>query len=345
VQLSPAILQAPLTLFLGAGASQPLGKPTMAPFVTGLVKKWEKRGSSNLGLFKHLADTCDGDLENILGELDTILHLRSFENLSAFVGGSYVNVDKTIARALRTSIEYEIIQEYSEIHVAEAMKIYKPLFDELFSKIDPDKHCLPIFTTNYDTAIEEFCELSDEYALVDGFRRAARDYVWDAAIFHGFRLVPMKRNVVLFKLHGSVNWMLVRARKEIVRTQPFHQQANASRYENVLIYPATHKVATTEPYFTAYDYYGRCCEHSQVLLTIGYSFRDYDALARLRSSLSFNPSLTVALLSPDCKTILERLPIDHSREVPIELYFGNKETAAIQSTALSNLLSIIRKST
>jgi len=109
----------------------------------------------------------------------------------------------------------------------------------------------------------------------------------------------MKKNVVLFKLHGSVNSMLVKARREIVRTQPFHQQADVMRYANVLIYPATHKVATTEPYFTAYDYCGRCCEQSQVLLTIGYSFRDYDALARLRSSLAFNPHLTLALLSPD----------------------------------------------
>ena len=265
----------------------------MAPFVTALASRMNKTGHRSLELFNHLAATCKGDLENILGELDAILNLRSFKSVSEVISGTYVNVDKKIAWNLRTEIEYEIVKEYSDIPSSLVMKVYKPFFDLVFSQIDPNRYCLPIFTTNYDTAVEEFCYLNQDYALVDGFMPDGRDYVWDGATFHSFHLVPQKKNIVLFKLHGSVNWIYVKAKREIFRTQPFHQQADTSKYSNILIYPATHKVATSEPYFTAYDYYGRCCERSQSPLTIGYSFRDYDALARLRSAQSFNQGLVV----------------------------------------------------
>jgi hypothetical protein len=344
VQLNSTILEAPLTLFLGAGASQPLGKPTMAPFVTALATKMDKSGHASLPLFNHLAATCKGDLENILGELDAILNLKSFSGVSTTVSGSYLSSDKSAAWRLRTEIEYEIVKEYSDISASLVAKVYEPFFDLVFSQIDPNRYCLPIFTTNYDTAIEEFCHLNQDYALVDGFIPDGRDYVWDGAAFHSFQLTPQKKNIVLFKLHGSVNWIYVKAKREIFRTQPFHQQADISKYSNVLIYPATHKVATAEPYFTAYDYYGRCCERSQSLLTIGYSFRDYDALARLRSAQSFNAGLTVALVSPDSKKILEGLLIDHHKEVPVELSFGDDQNLAGFSAAISAILSVLTKS-
>ena len=316
----------------------------MAPFVTALTSKMEQAKDANLNTFKYLASTCGEDLEHVLGELDAILNLKSFSAVSAFVSGSHLNVDKLTAWQLRTGIEREIIQEYSDIPSPLVMKVYKPFFDLIFSFVDPNRNCLPIFTTNYDMAIEEFCDLNRDYALVDGFRPEGRDYIWDASAFHSFDLIPQKRNIVLFKLHGSVNWMLVRAKKAILRTQPFHQQADAVRYSNVLIYPATHKVATTEPYFTAYDYYGRCCEHSQILLTIGYSFRDYDALARLRSAQSFNSALTLALLAPNCTEILDGLPIDHQRAVPLAMAFGDQQNLAGFATGMSSLLGGLVKS-
>ncbi|HTS13611.1 MAG TPA: SIR2 family protein [Candidatus Limnocylindrales bacterium] len=345
MELSAVIVQSPLTLFLGAGASQPLGKPTMRPFVQALFENMSKAKDQHLPLFSHLAATCENDLENILGELDAIISLKSAQSASMFYNGRYQEIESSVARALRTAIEYAVIQQYSEIPQPQLVEVYGPLFELIFSKLDSSRYCLPIFTTNYDTAIEEFCELYENYHLVDGFRATGRDYAWDPAQFHRFAIVPNKRNIVLFKLHGSVNWTFVKSKNAILRTQPFHQMIDAAKYRNVLIYPATHKVATDEPFFTAYDYYGRCCEHAEVLLTIGYSFRDYDALARLRSAMSVNPTLRVALLAPDCKEVLQRLPIDHHREIPLELFFGNKATAAQFSGAISKLLSSLTSTT
>jgi hypothetical protein len=335
--LSPIILQSPLTLFLGAGASQPLGKPTMQPFVRALA--FGIRGNDrDSWVLQHLIKRCGEDLENILGELDGIIHAKSFQVVSDVVEGSHLNISKEEADALRRSIEYQIIQQYSDISPTPLINLYKPLFDLIFAHVRMEKHCLPIFTTNYDTAIEEFCNLNEDYELVDGFRPSGRDNVWDSTQFHSFKLREGKKNIVLFKLHGSVDWIFVKAKKAIVRTQPFHEMADAGRYKNVLIYPAVHKVATDDPYFTAYDYYGRCCERSRLLLTIGYSFRDYDALARLRSAMSLNEELTLALLGPDAKKVLGGLPIDHTREVLLEFLFGAKETLGEVALGIRNLL-------
>jgi hypothetical protein len=321
VQLSSVITESPVSLFLGAGASQPLGKPTMQPFVYGLGPKLS--GEKLRELLKHLVSKCGEDLEQILAELDAITNLKSSE----MVYGSYANSQhnmRELAPKLRTAIEYEIIQTYSVIQLPQLLSLYSPLFDLVFSGLDQDKCCLPVFTTNYDPAIEDFCDArSQEYDLIDGFVQVGRQYVWDAKQFHSFKLNKAKRNVVLFKLHGSVDWLFVKRKKAIVRTEPFHQMVDEERYKNVLIYPAVHKVATDEPYFTAYDYYGRCCERSKILLTIGYSFRDYDALARLRSAMSFNSDLKVVLLAPDARAILAPLPLERERLVEVDQPFGS----------------------
>ena len=116
--------------------------------------------------------------------------------------------------------------------------------------------------------------------------------------------------------------LFVKSKNAIIRSRPFHQSIDSTKYKNILIYPAVHKVATDEPYFTAYDYYGRCCERSQLLLTIGYSFRDYDALARLRGAMSFNPKLVTVLMAPDAKQILDKLPMECGRLRELEYPFG-----------------------
>lgn len=292
----------------------------MKPFVSALRTALVNVEHQNL--LAYLVTKCGEDLERVLAELDGITQLKSSTEIDAVYAGAHHNIHR-LAGSLRTAIEYQIIQTYSVLPRADLLNLYSPVFDLIFSNIDPDKYCLPVFTTNYDPAIEEFCDSKPEsYDLTDGFAQVGREYIWNADQFHAFKLKGGKRNVVLFKLHGSVDWLFVRAKGAIVRTQPFHQMIDEQRYKNVLIYPAVHKVATDEPYFTAYDYYGRCCERSKFLLTIGYSFRDYDALARLRSAMSFNSDLTLLLLAPDSKDIIDSLPLRREQVIPIEHNFG-----------------------
>lgn len=330
--LSKDILDSPVCVFLGAGASQPLGMPTMQPFVQQLPGRL--RGGSSRPVLAHLVKECGEDLEKILAELDSITSLKSSTDVYAVFNGSQQNIAK-VAASLRYEIEYEIIQRYSDVKRQLVNDLYKPLFEFLFSLVNPAKHCLPIFTTNYDTAIEDFCEANaSDYEIVDGFLNRGREFVWSAGKFHNFSRPSGKRCIVLFKLHGSVDWVFVRAKNAIVRTPPFHQAIDANRYQNALIYPVVHKVATDEPYFTAYDYYGRCCERARELLTIGYSFRDYDALARLRSAMSFNSDLHLTLWDPVASAIRDNLPVDKGRITTLDSLFGDLDALLATKASL-----------
>jgi hypothetical protein len=205
-----------------------------------------------------------------------------------------------------------------------------------------DAACLPVFTTNYDPAIETFCALRhDEYQITDGFHYddATREHYWQESVFDGFRPTEGKRNMVLFKLHGSVDWLLVKSVDKIRRTAAMYDRLDADEYENVLIYPATRKIAVDEPYFTAYDYYQKCCERAKVCLVIGYSFRDYDALSRLRAAMSANPQLRLALVSPDAQIVLDRLPLPRNRKVPLSFVFGLPDHVKDYLAAIGQLLA------
>ena len=74
---------------------------------------------------------------------------------------------------------------------------------------------------------------------------------------------------------------------------------DSDEYQNAIIYPAGNKVANRDPYFSAYEYFFRCCEQARLLIVIGYSFRDYDALNRLMGGMGRNEKLKIMLLSPD----------------------------------------------
>ena len=232
MQLNRQILQSPVVLFLGAGASQSLDKLTMKPFVERLPARIKYRPDPVKKALQHLIEHCGDDLENILGELDAIIHLKSATSVSMIREGGSRSISQDVANSVRHAIEYDIIREYAEVPLEKVTRLYRPLFDLIFARIDPQVHCLPIFTTNYDPAIETFCDAhANEYALTDGFKHMHRDYVWDPETFHGFHFTPGKRSIVLFKLHGSVDWLLLRLKNAIIRSQPFHQSIDTKRYQ------------------------------------------------------------------------------------------------------------------
>lgn len=85
---------------------------------------------------------------------------------------------------------------------------------------------------------------------------------------------------------------------------------DSDAYQNTVIYPAGNKVTTSEPYLTAYNYFSRCCEHAKIVLAVGYSFRDYDALTSLLKARQVNDNLTLLLLSPEAYSVLKAIPDD-----------------------------------
>lgn len=320
--LNPTIIKSPVILFLGAGASVPLGKPAMEQFVARLAG--EITSVNEASLLSLLISARGHDMELILGDLETFL---SLDYVSSFIfdGKKLPNyeVNRNHASSLRSLIRHSIIREYRVVDVTKVVEVYKPLLDIIFSHVDSGSYCLPIFTTNYDLAIESFCEKQwSEYDLVDGMEEMLREVFWNSYKFETFHIQPEKRNIVLFKLHGSVNWMRLTSTGRIVQSLPMYDVVDSDEYQNTIIYPAGNKVATLDPYLTGYHYFSRCCEHAKLVIAIGYSFRDYDTLAGLLKARQVNEDLKLILLSPNGYDVLNAIP-DEDRVFWTESIYGH----------------------
>jgi hypothetical protein len=185
------ILDSQILVFLGAGASQPLDKPMMGEFVkkvSALITD-----DSQKRMLAHLRKFRGDDLEAILGELDTIVDLDYASNVSGMVshsgGATAFSFERGVAERLSLRIKHEIIREYRNVDAEKTLRIYEPLFNVLFPFVSKRSECLPIFTTNYDPAIEEFCrQKHGQYTLCDGFDYdpASRHTYW-SRIGYSFR--------------------------------------------------------------------------------------------------------------------------------------------------------------
>jgi SIR2-like domain len=342
---SKLIGSSPVLLFLGAGASTGIGKPTVAQFVEKLKKTIQLESGKEL--LHILAAARDNDLEKILGDLEVFLNLpyltavqcdSKYQDTAALAEGD-TTITRDEAALLRSAIRHEIIREYRVIDHNAVQIVYEPLFDLIFRYVDPVGHCLPIFTTNYDLAIERFCEpLYSKYDLTEGldvdpFSKTA---YWDRNEFDLFSLRQGVRNLVQFKLHGSVDWMRITKSGRIVRALAMYDAMDSDEYQNAIIYPTGDKAANREPYFTAYEYFSRCCEQAELLIVIGYSFRDYETLNRLTGAHGRNENLRVVLLAPNAWALTQVFDGDlvdsfsnlRLSVTPIATYFGQTSKQA-----------------
>ena len=74
------------------------------------------------------------------------------------------------------------------------------------------------------------------------------------------------------KLHGSIDWWLDDKRRIIVSHVPDFPYAKLS--ERIMLYPIYEKYVTRDPYFTLYEYFRKSLFKEDILIIIGYSFRD-----------------------------------------------------------------------
>jgi hypothetical protein len=297
------IIGTPSILFLGAGASKPFGKMLMGEFVDWFRHKDDKGfGRAILTESKNelLDALCDEkkDLEFLIDELASLSSMTYLERRTRPV---YLRADSTSlgapseqlvwpefanlageARLLLAELKKEVYLHYREIENPAKLD----LFTKIFRMVRGPMHPVVAFTTNYDPAVENLCaELN--WTITDGFADVGRTYVWSRNAFDA-PAGPLGASLVLFKLHGSASW--TRDHGRIVRSLPFYAGADPD-YRNVMIYPATSKVAIEEPFFTAYDFLEKCLTSTCLCLVIGYSFRDYDTLMRFKSASLANTRL------------------------------------------------------
>ena len=310
-----AIVRAPNIVFLGAGASKALGFKVMAEFVSSL----KESNPPDDELFTEICKQSD-DLEYLfeqLAELQTKTYLvfRSQR-------GSYPQTDLGIAaEKLSRWLKQKVFLHYRRMNENDKNLVH---LGNILQAMFQTPHPLVVFTTNYDPVVEVLCRNKLDARLIDGFRLDAAhyEYAWDRDVFDSASFQPEKKSLVLFKLHGSTNW--VQRDTRIVKSAPMFS-GDDDLHKNVLIFPATRKVAIEDPYFTSYDYLGKCLFYANRCLVIGYSFRDYDALSRFKAAQIENPNLAITVLDPKAEALGQFLATNGIHSTPLPYLVGLQE--------------------
>jgi len=329
-QYSYDIINSEVILFTGAGASRPLGFEALEgllELVIGKIRgndRWQ-RISLALGLFEASSLEPVLNLEEFLERLDALVTLRNFEKehettwLSAQSGSeerkpeqeafftSQFKSDLEAALELRKAILTTIRDHFTESSdsMQKVVDLYRPLFELLGKESGPT--AIPIFTTNYDLALEVFTDRARSYGygMIDGFdhRVHSTNPPWDPNEYHRFVLSAPGTELttlVLFKLHGSVFWQ--KNEEKIV----FNDRRTSEEIEYVLLYPTQTKTIVEDPFLTCYNYFEECLRNAKLMIAIGYSFGD-DYLNQViaRCQLA-NPELEIMVFNPGFKNSPER---------------------------------------
>lgn len=273
--------------FLGAGASIPAKLPDMF----SLTKKIKKR----IGKTEH--KDIFNKLENKLGDKQHIEHILSFieevSSLDAFSSvlygeGSNPYDWKALIAELKSLIS-KTIEDDSDLD-----SLSHRCFSRWLKTRGGDTE---IFTTNYDLVLESAFEDENLFyfdGFIGGISPKFQPTTVDPVNMQASEEVrPPNSWVRLWKMHGSINW-------ELIKRNDFHEvRRNPQRVESCLIYPSSIKYSDSRrmPYLVMQDRFRRYLHSEKLtLLIIGYGFGDEHLNEVIFDSLKRNKNLDLNIL-------------------------------------------------
>ena len=356
-QISEDIVGSDCVLFLGAGASAPLGLHPTAQFLQLLIERLpnlinEAKGNAPgpgafTALFAQAGATygvAQPDVEIVLDYIDHLVQTfgrlkelpQEFSQLADTAGVPTLHQQwETMMLMLRTNIERVVVEHYSTVSGKAALQLYNSLLEAWASQ----QMIMPVFTTNYDWTFEHLIQEADgRFQLLDGFRTDSFGLRWARSVFDELALTEQRNVIVMFKLHGSTLWHRDANDSNLIR-----KSATASSQRGdaapILIYPTQVKAEAvqTEPFRTAYEYFHECLRRCKLCIVIGFSFRDPSVNEVIAQALVANDDLKLAIVDPAINqpggipfaTLLSRLGLTqdtwHERIRAIVGKFGEDE--------------------
>lgn len=340
-ELCDHIVSAPVVVLTGAGASVPLGKPSTIEFaqqVDGeLARDHAEVWHWLMASCREVWGTETVDVEMILEQVRAVLDgtdtaLRDY-NLRPLLQD--VEPVRDRYRRIESRICQVVVDEYGEVDPAKAKALYEPMFSALWAQAGLET--LPMFTLNYDVAIERAATRLG-LRLVDGIRRGGPLVSpWSEAEFRTY--VPSRGlTVVLFKLHGSTTWAWANDRSLV--EVPLGTGKDPGSLRHALLYPyLTQKDLEREPFKTGYAYLEACLAKARVLLIMGTSLRDRHLVQILREAVVTNRGLNVVLLDPslDYDRLVEIVGVGPGHTVNLEAGFTPETSGELVSFVLTSL--------
>lgn len=157
-----------------------------------------------------------------------------------------------------------------------------------------DQKPVSLFTTNYDPVTDYLLEMAEDQEIPshDGFNRFG---AWDSG---GYSRVRSK-GLAVYRLHGSLSW--IEKDHRIINTRDYSKRVPGYA-EHLLIYPG-YKGNPESDGHQAFQFAHNSLKvalgESNILLVIGYSFRDPHLNAIIQEALRSNTKLSLVIWNPE----------------------------------------------
>jgi len=305
---------------MGAGISFDAKLPLMYP-LTNKVKKDLEAGNKRLyeeiitPLFEELSEKCH--IEHVLSHLGDYAALaeRNKEKKTKINGreielasleSAHNLILESIANVIRCGyVENKAGETVEEgtlskpiVDIEAHLEFVDTLFNYAPAGVYERRKTISIFTTNYDTLLEDALALN-KVSYWDGFTGGA---VAHRSQRYGEPVPLNGQRANLIKLHGSIDWFLC-DKGYVWRVRDNDRYPKVDR--RVLIYPqATKYIATQQdPFSTQFDLFRKSLNssNSNTLAVCGYSFGDDHINNEIEFALSKEKNKTVLLAFLECR--------------------------------------------
>lgn len=281
-------------IFTGAGASVDFGYPTTTQFFEGLHS-----GQTQYQLLSRIVshlETDVSDVEDVLGLLQSILDFMQtrpggfiFSQLDRGAWSPYVDLAQFIKN--RCFELYGRLPMSAQVGVA---------FEPILVAAGWATQSVRFFTTNYDPVTDALMDWAAEHDLpaYDGFGTTG---LWRPSGYG-----RLTSGLDIYRLHGSMSW--VAERDTIRNTRDYRPRVGGA--EHVLIFPGYKGDPTRESrsvYGTAHKALIESLKSADVLLVIGFSFRDEHINRAIGEAFAENPRLRVIVATPEPPPGLDRV--------------------------------------
>jgi len=308
---------------LGAGISLDAGIPLMWPLTHRVFAKAEAK---DLKVLKYVKEqlTEDSHIEHVLSHLgDHRAIAVSSKNKTTKFGSINLTIEDLdalhqriltwIAETIRwgykpmsaDGIPEEIgTHDKRIVTVSYHSAFVSALFNRSQAGVAERRRAVKLFTTNYDTLMEDALALGG-FSYWDGFSGGAVAY---RSHRYGDEEPNLRDRAHVIKLHGSIDWHLGEDdRVWRVRDGDLYPK----KVSRVLIYPQSTKYLATQrdPFAAQFDLFRRAlgAHEENVLATCGYSFGDEHINQEIELALQRPENKTTVLVfASTISTILDR---------------------------------------
>ncbi len=154
-----------------------------------------------------------------------------------------------------------------------------------------------------------------------------RGQIWNFDLFKSYK-------IKLYKLHGSVNW---RRDGNFVYRVPRKQ----THKQNAIIYPGYKDTPKEEPFKSLHSAFSEELNSTDLLIAIGFSFRDVTLNKIILDALDTNKKLRILIWNPN----LPEHPFPKNRTINYAKYFDENSLKELEEKHLDQIKSSINKGT